>query len=1030
MGCENKRSTRHLPWRLSTLACCIALASYAQAASPDVNGQLGDAASWRSAEFNANWGLGAIHADEAYAAGYTGKGQKVGIFDTPVNRHPEFDGDGKLTLVVTEGYRAYTDPHRPGINAGDHFYFDGSFHFYNDNGTLVNHGVHVAGISSANRDGVGMHGVAFDSQVIAVDNDNDGPADGEFLGLDGAVTNAGWQAMINNGVRVINNSWGVSIPDVLSANGRKPNATHFELKDAQQQFDQVKPLLGSLAGAGYQGAIDAARKDILVLFAAGNDGNYNQPDVISGLAYFVPDVAPNWLSVSSVAKDAKSTNSVPYSLSSFSSRCGYTASFCVSAPGSAIYSTVANGTDPDNLVSAYGNKNGTSMATPHVAGAVAVLMQRFPYMTSAQIADVLKTTATDMGAPGIDALYGWGMINLGKAINGPGMFYTVEDIPEDLRIPDPTGVAYGSSQFVANIPGFGSEVAAGTLHARVCDDIHCAVDVYSNDISGHGGLTKEGLGALVLTGTNTYTGPTWANQGLLAINGSVVSEVSVQNGGILGGSGTLGSLHALNGGTVAPGNSIGTLHVTNNVSFDAGSRYAVEVDSQGNSDRIQSAGQTTLNGGNVAVTLENSSNLLSQSEVRSLLGQQYNILSAQQGITGQFDSVEPNYLFLGTQLSYQPQQVTLNIGRNSTSFASVAATTNQRSVAAAAEQLAAGNPVYESILNSGDAGQAQQAFRQLGGQIHADIVAAQVNDSRYLRDALNTRLRQAEGQSVSTELKADEEGGAWAQLLGAWDHASGNSNATGYQASTYGVLLGVDNAYADNLRLGVATGYTRTALKGDSNTKADSDNYHIGIYGSKQWGAFTLRTGSSYTWHRFDTTRSVNYGSQFDREKAKYGAGTGQVFAETGYGLQAGSVQLEPFANLAYLNIKTNGFDESGGAAALHANKQHTEATLSTLGLRADTSWEASRKTVVTLRGELGWQHNYGYLDRGTVLRFANGNSAFETQSVSASRDGAVIKASVEAAMNNNTTVSLGYGGLLSQNYQDNSINAGLTWRF
>ena len=66
--------------------------------------------------------------------------------------------------------------------------------------------------------------------------------------------------MINSGARVINNSWGVSIPDFLSDGGRDPNALHFELKDAQEQFDQVKPLLGSLAGAGYQGAIDAARK--------------------------------------------------------------------------------------------------------------------------------------------------------------------------------------------------------------------------------------------------------------------------------------------------------------------------------------------------------------------------------------------------------------------------------------------------------------------------------------------------------------------------------------------------------------------------------------------------------------------------------------------------------------------------------------------------------------------------------------------------------------------------------------------------
>ncbi|WP_426880368.1 autotransporter-associated beta strand repeat-containing protein, partial [Serratia bockelmannii] len=190
------------------------------------------------------------------------------------------------------------------------------------------------------------------------------------------------------------------------------------------------------------------------------------------------------------------------------------------------------------------------------------------------------------GAPGIDALYGWGMINLGKAINGPGMFYTVEDIPAEFRIPDPTGVAYGPTQFVANIPGRGAEVDAGTLHARKCDDVHCGWEIYSNNISGHGGLTKEGAGILELTGANTYAGPTLVNQGRLAINGSVTSAVSVQSGGIVGGSGTVGSLTARRGGTVAPGNSIGTLNVAGNVSFETGSRYAVEVGPNGQSDRI------------------------------------------------------------------------------------------------------------------------------------------------------------------------------------------------------------------------------------------------------------------------------------------------------------------------------------------------------------------------------------------------------------------------------------------------------------
>ncbi|CAI2016231.1 autotransporter outer membrane beta-barrel domain-containing protein [Serratia plymuthica] len=1023
----NNKSALAPTWKLNALLCAMLAAGGAQAAPHEVGGNPGDPASWRSDEFKADWGLGAIHADEAYAAGYTGKGQKVGIFDTPVNKHPEFAGDGKLTNVVTEGYRAYTDPHREGINAGDRFYFDGTFHFYSGSqGLLSNHGVHVAGITAANRDGTGMHGVAFDSQIISVDNDNDGPAYGEFLGLDGSVTNAGWQAMINNGVRVINNSWGVSIPDFLSDNGGKPEALHFELKDAQEQFDQVKPLLGSLAGAGYQGAIDAARNNILVLFAAGNDGNYNQPDVISGLAYFVPDIAPNWLSVASIQDPTKTGD---YSISTFSSRCGYTASFCVAAPGSKIYSTVANGSDPNQLVSDYGIKSGTSMATPHVTGAVAVLLQRFPYMTSAQIADVLKTTATDMGAPGIDALYGWGMINLGKAINGPGMFYTVEDIPQEFRIPDPAGVAYGSTQFVANIPGLRAEVDQGTLHARICDDFHCGWEVYSNNISGHGGLTKEGAGALVLTGANTYAGPTLVNHGVLAINGSITSAVTVQNAGILGGSGSVGSLTARRGGTVAPGNSIGTLNVANNVSFEPGSRYAVEVAPNGQSDRIHSGGSATITGGEVAVSLENSPNLLSQSEVRSLLGQQYNILTADQGVSGQFDAVAPNYLFLGTGLSYQPNQVTLKVGRNDTAFASVAQTHNERAVAAAADALAAGNPVYESILNAGSAGEARQAFRQLSGQIHADIASAQVNDSRYLREALNGRLRQAEGLATAPDIKSDE-GGAWAQLLGAWDHASGDANATGYQASTYGVLLGLDSALADDGRLGVATGYTRTSLDGGYGSNADSDNYHLAVYGGKQFGELALRAGGTYTWHRIDTSRSVNYGAQSDRETAKYSARTEQVFAEAGYSVKAGWVNLEPFANLAYINFQNNGISEDGGAAALHGDKQHTDATVSTLGLRADTEWQASKTTAVTLRSELGWQHQYGELDRGTGLRFNGGSSPFVVNSVSASRDGAVLKASAEVAVNKNATLSLGYGGLLSQNHQDNSVNAGFTWRF
>jgi subtilase-type serine protease len=665
------------------------------------------------------------------------------------------------------------------------------------------------------------------------------------------------------------------------------------------------------------------------------------------------------------------------------------------------------------------------MAAPTVSGAAAVLMQRFPYMTAAQITSVLLTTATDLGEKGIDAVYGWGKLNLRSAIDGPKMFVTAADIPKDLYIND----SYTQTQFVANIPGTGATVEPNTSNQRICSSAECGYDRWVNDISGHGGLTKIGAGTLELTGENTYLGPTLIDQGSLRVNGSITSDVSVQNGGTLTGSGSVGSLIAHSGSTVAPGNSIGTLHVAGNVGFEPGSRYEIETSSNGQSDTLQSDGSVAISGGNLAVLRENRGNLLAQSEVHSLSGQQYNILTAQQGISGQFDSVAQNSLFLGSELNYQPNQVLLNVERNQVSFASVTLTPNQRAVATAADALAAGNPVYESLLSSSTASEAQQAFQQLSGQIHADIASALVNDSRYLRETLNGRLRQTEGLSTSPEIKTDN-GGAWAKLLGAWDHASGDVNATGYQASTYGVLLGLDSALADDWQWGMATGYTRTSLNGGYGSNANSDNYHLATYGGKQFGALSLRAGGSYTWHRIDTARSVNYGQQSDRDTAKYSARTEQLFAEAGYNVKTGWINLEPFANLAYINFKNDGIAENGGATALQGNQQYTDSTVSTLGLRGDTQWQVGKAAAVGLRSELGWQHQYGKLDRSSTLGFNSGNSTFVVNSVPVSRDGMVLKASAEVAVNHNMTLSLGYGGLLSKNYQDNSINAGFTWRF
>jgi autotransporter-associated beta strand protein len=99
---------------------------------------------------------------------------------------------------------------------------------------------------------------------------------------------------------------------------------------------------------------------------------------------------------------------------------------------------------------------------------------------------------------------------------------------------------------------------------------------FSGVIQDGGSLTKIGTGTLTLSGATTYMGLTIINAGKLAVDGSIMSAVTVNNGGTLAGSGTTGSVTVSSGGIVAPGDSQ-TLHVSGNYAQNAGGLLKIDV---------------------------------------------------------------------------------------------------------------------------------------------------------------------------------------------------------------------------------------------------------------------------------------------------------------------------------------------------------------------------------------------------------------------------------------------------------------------
>ena len=256
-------------------------------------------------------------------------------------------------------------------------------------------------------------------------------------------------------------------------------------------------------------------------------------------------------------------------------------------------------------------------------------------------------------------------------------------------------------------------------------------------------------GTTTLTGDGSgFSGTTTVSGGSLIVGrngaGALGGSLTVGAGGLLGGTGNLGS----NGSSVtiaagavhAPGNSIGVQHVLGDYANHGTLRLEATPSA---ADKIVVAGAVDITGASLDL-------VLSPADAASwdVFNGPFAILEKQSAgaVIGTFGPVTRNLLFLDALLDYQGgngNDVTLELQRNDLAFASVGRTRNQIATGTAIDTLDSSHAAWRSIVLAADADIVRQSFDALSGEIHASAKTALIEDSRFVRNAIDDRLRAA-----------------------------------------------------------------------------------------------------------------------------------------------------------------------------------------------------------------------------------------------------------------------------------------------
>lgn len=981
--------------------------------------------SWETAEYNKNWGLKAMKASSAYALGYYGQGVKVGMMDSGfLTTHQELSGDRWHTVKFEGTYSQsgerypqyafkdeYGRPQNNGdtgkYNKGDKFSVDGAYNpDFNDN-----HGTGCAGVYAGNRDGVGMHGVAWGSEFYSA---NTGGTDSTNYGpfLDYNFFKAGYDALVNSGVKIINNSFGTNLKQV-DENGKI--VTYYQsgpelttVKDIEYEYFLFKKQYNNndadpeLKGKSFvDAAWDAVKgKDVIQVFTNGNNDRAN-PYHRALYPYFNPEAEAQWIAIAGLEQVNSSTDPDNYQLKEKFNEAGYAKYWTLSGPG--MNGNTANIKGDDQ----YGGYSGTSMAAPFISGAFGVLASRYQDMSAVQVREVLLTTANHKNADGTD-MKGWANVNTTTPAEGEvsdRMGWGVPDLEKGMY-----GLGQTLGKFDYNLRSeldvWSNDISQVALDQRYREDIAWlksvtedgTIDgkvVVSDNPSDYKLTNDYDLAGIADKNISLEDAKKWRLEYYEKRAAAIRDKINngLYNGSIVKrGEGTHSVDVVVNAGgtfqiTAGQNVTMGTLEFKEGAGFTVGSEDV---------DVLKEAYAGTAQTGTVTTT----------------------------GVTGADLAVaNPDYAFFKTELKAEGNKLTGTLSRDETkSFATYAQNANGHAIASALEG-AAGGALFDAMIGA-TKGDVAKTYNSLGDDFILNTRNAGIVNGMTLSRAIKDQAAGiGEGRKVEM---ADGTARLWATGVGSWSTLDyGQSDI---DSDFYAGLFGAEVDVFSATKLGLFFGAGSTDNKAGGN-KVESDDIHFGAYGVTNFSDVVNATyGFVYSHQSADATRALQVGSQLGMNAFSGDTDITQIFAEAAYtGLNTDAYSIEPYFGLSWIHAESDGFNEQVGTMAFSTTTEDQDVQVTTLGVRGAIPFTMGA-TKVALKGDVAWNHFFGDTEAEASMNLAG--SGVARLKGGELGDMASVGLGVEAQVGKMTTMGLSYTGAYDGDITSHGISANVRFNF